>query len=287
MRARRWAVVVGVALVVVLAGCGDDEDPEAAAPTTATTETTSLDEPTTTAAPDTEPLRILVTNDDGVGAPGIDALVEALRQEDGVEVTVVAPAENQSGSASSTTDGPLTTSEATTASGYDAVAVAGFPADTIVWALDQGGTDVAPDLVISGINEGQNVGPFTELSGTVGAARAAAQRGLPAVAASQGIGAEPDFAAGAQVVLDWLAENRDQIVAGTYAAGDVVNLNIPTCTDGEVRGVVEVPTATDLAGRDPFVSVCSSTASDPADDVDAITNGFAAESVVAATPAGP
>ena len=102
---------------------------------------------------------MLVTNDDGVKAPGIDVLVEALRKLPNVRVTVVAPAENQSGDGRPATPDPasLTTSKTTTASGYPAVAVNGFPADTVLWALG-GGVKQRPDLVVSGINSAENVG---------------------------------------------------------------------------------------------------------------------------------
>lgn len=86
-------------------------------------ETTSTPTPTsTTTAPEPErPLRILVTNDDGVGAEGIAALVDALSALDNTEVTVVAPAENQSGSGSKTTDNDAFVGvEAETASGVPA-----------------------------------------------------------------------------------------------------------------------------------------------------------------------
>ena len=118
------------------------------------TEAPATDAPTTTEV--AEPLQILVTNDDGIGGDGIDVIVQALLQIDNVVVTVVAPLENQSGTGGKTTEGPLTVTDATTKSGYAAKAVAGFPADTIVWAIDQNGIDFVPDLVVSGINNGQN-----------------------------------------------------------------------------------------------------------------------------------
>ena len=101
-------------------------------------------------------ITVLVTNDDGVSAPGIDALVQALRTSKNTKVVVVAPATNQSGSGGKTTPGTLTTQPATTASGYQATAVQGYPADTVTAALDQLG--VKPNVVMSGINPGQNVG---------------------------------------------------------------------------------------------------------------------------------
>ena len=82
-----------------------------------------------------EPLRILVSNDDGFDALGIDAVVEALRALPGVTVTVVAPATNQSGTGEQITDGPLTATSEQTLSGYPATAVQGFPADSIIYAI--------------------------------------------------------------------------------------------------------------------------------------------------------
>ena len=115
---------------------------------------------TTRAAAATGPLTIMVTNDDGVAAPGIDTVVQGLRTLPHTEVTVVAPATNQSGTGGKTTTGTLATSPATTASGYPATAVQGYPADTVIWAVSDHGLSFRPDLVVSGINFGQNIGPL-------------------------------------------------------------------------------------------------------------------------------
>ncbi len=225
------------------------------------------------------PLRILVTNDDGVAAPGIDALVEALRKLPGVKVTVIAPAENKSGTGSSTTPGPLTTTKTTTASGYPAVAVAGFPADTVIYAAEQGGLPKKPNVVISGINLGQNVGVAVGVSGTVGAAKAAAARGIPALAVSQGVrtGGDPDYAAGVKQALRWFKQHRKALIAkkGKKVAVVLDNLNVPSCTTGQVRGLVEVPVAgNDVQGiADP--QDCASTATKPANDIDGLKSGYA------------
>jgi len=223
-------------------------------------------------------LQILVTNDDGFAAPGIDALVQALRDVRGVKVTVIAPAENKSGTGSSTTPGQLVATDATTASGYPATSVAGFPADTVIYAIEQGGMKKKPDLVMSGINLGQNVGVAVDLSGTVGAAKAAATRGIPAVALSQGIaaGGEPDYAAGAKEGVKWLKQHRKALAPKKGKEVTVVldNVNIPTCTTGEIRGTVEVPVAgSDVPGIvDP--QNCASTLEDPPNDVVGLLNGF-------------
>jgi 5'-nucleotidase len=267
------ALAVATALVVaVVAGCGGNDDDEAA-PQSGERETT------TTAPP--EPLEILVTNDDGVGAEGIDVLVQALTALDDVEVTVVAPAGQQSGTGGSVTEGPLTTNEATTASGYEARAVDGFPADTIRVAFDE--LAQTPDLVVSGINEGQNLGPLVDVSGTVGAARAGARRGVPALAVSQGLGQDLDYEVAAGLVTDWIAEHADALRAGDMPGDVVANLNVPTCDVGELRGQVEVASAT--TGNPLAPSDCTSTAEGAGDDVTAFTNGFATLTDVPIEPA--
>ena len=265
--------VAGVLVVaaILAAGCGGDDDDSA--PQSGERETT------TTAAP--EPLQILVTNDDGVGAEGIDVLVEALRALDGVEVTVVAPADQQSGTGGSVTEGPVETNEATTATGYAAKAVDGFPADTIRVAFDE--LSLTPDLVVSGINEGQNLGPVVDISGTVGAARAAARRGVPALAVSQGLGQDLDYDVAAGLVVDWINENLDALRAGEVPADLVNNLNVPTCDTGELRGRVEVASAT--GGNPLSPSDCTSTAEGAADDVTAFANGYATLTEVPLEPA--
>jgi 5'-nucleotidase len=230
------------------------------------------------AAPKPPTLRVLVTNDDGVGAPGIDALVRSLRKLERVRVTVIAPATNQSGTSDRTTPGPLTTAKATTASGYTAIAVQGYPADTVNFALD-GGIPSKPHLVATGVNDGQNLGPVVNVSGTVGAARTAVRRGVPAVAISQGLGEQPDYAAGVREAVRWVKKHRKALTKKNPAAPtEVANINVPTCTIGKVRGLVEVPSAT--TGDITAPSNCASELMNPADDVIAFQNGFAALSKV-------
>lgn len=267
--------------VLALTGCSGESGSPVEAESNATiadVDSTPVTEPvsssTEVAAP--EPFMILVTNDDGVGADGIDALVNALVALDNVMVTVVAPAENQSGSGGKTTDGPLEVRDATTKSGYPAKAVVGFPADSIVWALDQGGIDFVPDLVVSGINEGQNYSfEIAPISGTVGAARAAAQRNVPSVAVSQGLGEPPNYPASVEAIVAWIMENRAELEA--RAPGEptptFVSINVPTCAPGtELRGVVEVPMGS-LDGSDYNASNCASTVT-PDSDVTGFQNGY-------------
>ncbi len=126
--------------------------------------------------------KIIVTNDDGVQAPGILALATALRQLG--EVQVAGPALNQSASGHKKTlfqDIPVT--QVTLADGTPAMSVGGSPADCIALAA-LGMVDWPPDVVVSGINRGPNMGQDITYSGTVTAALEAAIQGVPAVAVS-------------------------------------------------------------------------------------------------------
>ena len=260
--------------------------PTTAAPTTAapTTAAPTTIAPTTiaptTIAPTTvpvEPLVILVTNDDGIGAGGLAASVAALSELPDVEIVVVAPADNQSGTSDTVTDGEVTSAEGETVDGTPGIAVDGTPADSVTLAIEQLG--VAPDLVVSGVNEGQNIGPFTELSGTVGAARTAARLGVPAIAASAGIppeGVEPAWPETAAYVVQFIESvRRDD--GSLDLAVTVTSFNAPTCGEaGEIRGLVPVEVASVFPeGVNPLATDCTSTAEAPADDYGALSIGFA------------
>jgi len=223
------------------------------------------------------PLRILVTNDDGVTSDGIDALVEALQGVKGVKVTVIAPAETQSGKGSTTTGGTLTGSPATTKSGVKAIAVAGTPADSVIYALEQGGLKQKPNLVMSGINSTQNLGIATDASGTVGAAKTAAARGISAVAFSQGIAgvSTPDYPSGAKAALAWLKRYRKTLSAakGKTTAVVLESVNIPTCTSGAIRGTLDTTIAPNL-DNGVIDQNCASTLASPTNDIEAFNNGY-------------
>ena len=124
-------------------------------------------------------MRILISNDDGYLAPGISALADALSAI--ADIVVVAPDSNRSGASNSLTlDRPLTVTKA--ANGFHFVN--GTPTDCVHIALTAMG-DAPPDLVVSGINNGQNMGDDTLYSGTVAAATEAYLFGIPAIAFSQ------------------------------------------------------------------------------------------------------
>ena len=233
-------------------------------------------------------LRILVTNDDGFDAEGIDAVVEALLLDPDNEVIVCAPDGNRSGKSDDTDCGTLSTVDETTASGYPVTAIDGCPADAVNHALaNLYEPGEGPHLVISGINSGQNVSEVAAgLSGTIGAAETAARMGVSALAASQGHfhpESQFDYMAGAEAVLAWLADHRDALRRSAASPIDFTNMNIPSCDAGSVRGIRLVPLATNPTG---FVDPpnCESTLEDPADDIEALNNGFVSQTLILLDP---
>ena len=264
---RALAVVLVTVALGLTAGCSGSGSPA--------TPTGPASAPQT---PATGGLTVLVTNDDGVSAPGIDALVTKLRTLPGVSVHVVAPAENQSGTGGRTTAGQVQHETTTTASGYPAESVNGYPADTVRVALDDLG--LRPVLVVSGANKGQNVGSIANISGTVGAARAAAQRGIPAIAVSTGLPGdrgEYDFTVAADLAVGEAQKQLDRIRATPNASSDtatIANLNVPSCDAGKVRGLLELPAETTPDPRSLDPSDCTSTAP-PSTEVASFVDGFA------------
>ena len=181
---------------------------------------------------------VLLTNDDGVGAAGLHALRRALAELDGVDVRVVAPHTNRSGTARSiTTRSPIWVEEVEFDDGTTGFATEGTPVDCVRFA-DLGLLGERPDLIVSGINHGSNLGDDVTYSGTVAAAFEGIVLGLPAVAVSQqaGIGGmgyagrEFDFAASAAVARE-VVRRLDQ---APMPDGTLININCPA---GEVNGI--------------------------------------------------
>lgn len=282
MRNRPAAVALALVLSLGSAGllgaCGSSGGSDSSA-TTAPKESKA-----TTTAATAEPLQILVSNDDGYSAEGIDVLVTALQTLDDVEVTVVAPLAQQSGQGGKTTEGKLAVTDVETKGGYPAKAVDGFPADAVNVAFDELG--VEPDLVITGINEGQNVGPLVDISGTVGAARAGVAQGVPALATSQGTDSF-DYESAVPFILDWVTEHRDALISGD-APVEVQSMNIPSCKAGRIRGLAEVEVGTDGTDALGMQDCVSTTPQDQlTTDVAAFLDGFVSLTEVPAEPATP
>ncbi len=278
MRSRSF---IALALCAGLASACSSSKSTAAAPPSTTSAPASASPssaPATSAEPaSAPPVTVLVMNDDGVHAPGIDAVVQALRKEPGLTIKVVGPAANQSGSGGKTSPGTvaaLKQTDTTTLSGYPAVAVTGTPADAANVAFTV--LHLTPDVVISGVNAGQNLGPVVDISGTVGAARVAAHHGVPALAVSAGF-VKYDFVIGAAYAIRWLRGKRPRLpVTPSNAPATVVSLNVPSCTAGKVRGELKLTLQPKLAaGQSPIAaSDCTSTAT-PTTEVAAFAAGFA------------
>ena len=177
------------------------------------------------------PYRILVTNDDGVRAPGIVAVAQALRSVG--EVTVIAPADTQSGMshAISITD-PIYVDQVQLPGGIDASALTATPASCVKIALEAL-LDRRPDLVVSGINRGYNLGMTAYVSGTVGAAREAALQGIPAIASSLASAGDPHYETAADVTRRVAA----YVKARGLEAGVFLNVNVPALGAEALRGI--------------------------------------------------
>lgn len=192
-------------------------------------------------------MRILLTNDDGIDAPGLHALYMAIR--DLGEVHVVAPEKVQSATSHAVTfHRPIRVikHQGPGGAGYEkyiGTSVGARPADCVKLAI----AHLVPepiDLVISGINAGANVGVNVIYSGTVGAAREAAFMGLPAIALSQHVGDRD--------AIRWDASARharaaiDRILQGPMTPHTVVNVNIPILEEDDAvpAGIKAAPIST-------------------------------------------
>ena len=161
-------------------------------------------------------MRILISNDDGYLAPGINALADALASV--ADIVVVAPDSNRSGASNSLSlDRPLSVQQASNGFYF----VNGTPTDCVHIALT-GMLDFKPDLVVSGINNGQNMGDDTLYSGTVAAATEAYLFGIPAIAFSQGEFGWEHIESAARLARDIVLQRRDALPA-PY----LLNVNIP------------------------------------------------------------
>lgn len=180
-------------------------------------------------------MRVLITNDDGVEAPGLHALATAIAA-DGHEIVVVAPSGERSGSGAAIgrlhRSGPVAWTEVQWSDLPQAsVHSVDLPPAAAVYAGCLGAFGPRPDVVASGVNPGLNYGHLVIHSGTVGAALTAAVLGIPAIAVSIGWGEQEEWrtaATLASAALPWL---------GAAAAGTVVNLNVPNVEPSAVRGV--------------------------------------------------
>jgi 5'-nucleotidase len=221
-------------------------------------------------------MKILVSNDDGYLAPGIVALANALKPI--AEIVVVAPDSNRSGSSNSLTlDRPLSVYRADNGFYF----VNGTPSDCVHVALT-GGLSFKPDLVVSGINQGQNMGDDTLYSGTVAAATEGFLFGVPAIAFSQAEKGWAHIDSAARIAREFIESSFD-ILQKPY----LLNVNIPSCPFDAIKGVMAtrlgkrheseaVIKAEDPHGREIFWIGPAGKAKDAGEGTDfhAVANGF-------------
>jgi 5'-nucleotidase len=196
------------------------------------------------------PYRILVSNDDGVRAPGIAAVAQILQAIG--DVVIVAPAENQSGKGHSiVTSEPIFRDDLTLPNGLKAIGLTATPASTVNVAI-RNIVSPRPDLVVSGINFGYNLAYSTYLSGTVGAAREGAMHGVPAIAASlAAAGAPRDFVAAAEEVLGVARRVKQYgLPPNTF-----LNVNIPPLPAGGYKGYMVTTQAMMRGGDESFAEM--------------------------------
>lgn len=171
-------------------------------------------------------MRILLSNDDGYFAPGLVALADALSQAG--EVTVVAPERDRSGASNSLTlDRPLIVRQAANGFRY----VNGTPTDCVHLAVT-GLLPQLPDIVVSGINHGANMGDDTIYSGTVAAATEGFLLGIPSIALSLAGKSGENFATAARVALELVRRYQAQ----PWGSASLLNVNVPDLREASLKG---------------------------------------------------
>jgi 5'-nucleotidase len=180
-------------------------------------------------------VHILLTNDDGIFAPGLAAMYKKLIRLG--RVSVVAPADAKSGASHSITLEPLMCDRVDLTGKFVGYSVGGSPADCVKLSVMEL-TDEKIDLVVSGINHGANVGINVYYSGTVAAAMEAAFFSIPSVAVSVAFEEKTDFDAAAEYGLGIIEKLLP------LRAGSVINVNIPMLSKGKPKGVKVVGQST-------------------------------------------
>ncbi len=175
-------------------------------------------------------MHILLTNDDGIHAPGILALVKGL--EDSHRLSVIAPEQEQSAVGHAITLlQPIRVKSVSVGNGVVAHAVSGTPADCVKIGIEEI-VEAPPDLVISGINLGANAGIDALYSGTVSAATEAAIMGVPALAVSLDTFSNPDFGPAVRFVAGLLTRFHTR----SFPPHTAVNINVPALPYDAIQG---------------------------------------------------
>lgn len=230
-------------------------------------------------------MRILLTNDDGIHAPGL-AILEAIARELSDDLWIVAPHEEQSGAGHS-----LTLSRPVRVRRHDArrFSVSGTPTDAVMMALGVLMGGAKPDLILSGVNRGANLAEDVTYSGTVSAAMEGSLAGYRSIALSQsyareGLGDAVPFAA----ATSWGPRVLRALIDTPMPPRTLVNVNFPALPPGDVRGVrvaaqgfhdygrARIVEGTDPRGYPYYWFGLGSTVQTPghATDLEAVADGF-------------
>ena len=199
-------------------------------------------------------MRILLTNDDGIHAPGLKVLEEIARRFSD-DIWICAPSEEQSGAGHSLTlNRPVRLHQ----HGERRFAISGTPTDSVMMALRTVMPD-APDLILSGVNRGANLADDITYSGTVSAAIEGALAGIRSIAFSQvyareGMGDDVPFGA----ALEWGPKVLEKLIGAPMAERTLINVNFPAIAADAVKGIRVVrqgfhdyKRGTIVEGRDP------------------------------------
>lgn len=178
-------------------------------------------------------MRILLTNDDGINAAGLEVL-ERIARELSDDVWIVAPTEEQSGAGHSLT---LTRPVRIRTHGERRFSVTGTPTDAVTMGLKKL-LPAPPDLILSGVNRGANLAEDVTYSGTVSAAMEGALAGIRSIALSQvysreGLGDEVPFG----VASAWAEQVIRPLMDAPFTPGTLVNVNFPAIAPGAVKGI--------------------------------------------------
>lgn len=182
-------------------------------------------------------MRILLTNDDGYHASGMQVL-ETLAARFSDDIWVVAPHEEQSGTGRALT---LTRPIRVRRHGDRRFAVAGTPTDAVMMALGELMRDCKPDLILSGVNKGGNLGEDVLYSGTVSAAAEGALAGIPSIALSQRYPAGNRAAASFACCEAWGERVLRPLIGAALGPRTLVNVNFPDVAPDAVTGIAVVP----------------------------------------------
>lgn len=176
--------------------------------------------------------KVLLTNDDGIDAPGIKSLWRVLQAANIADLYVVAPSTERSGAGVSITwDRPILIRDRQWSPDTPAWSVDGTPADCIKLGLNVILKE-KPDLILSGINAGSNAGRNVLHSGTIGAVVEGILRGIPGVAFSCESGSNPNF----HLAEKYIIRVVQYILKNPLPSGTLLNVNFPTSVQDEVKG---------------------------------------------------